>query len=104
MINPWIWYIVNGEMPDSPTLEYREIGVVCVWLLCAFLWAAGMYLAAELIGFGNENFTLWFMLTFTASLTAFVLLSVWLLPKALDRAYRKAKEKELKKKKKKNIA
>ena len=86
-------------MPDSPTLE--EIGVVCVWLLCAFLWAAGMYLAARLIGFENENFTLWFMLTFTVSLTAFVLLSVWLLPKALDRAYRKAKEKE---KKKKNIA
>lgn len=101
MINPWIWYIVNDEMPDFPTLNYREIGVVCVWLLCAFLWAAGMYLAAELIGFGNENFTLWYMLTFTVSLTAFVLLSVWLLPKALDRAYRKTKEKE---KKKKNIA
>lgn len=102
MINPWIWYIINDEMPDSPTLGYREIGVVCVWLLCAFLWAAGMYLAAKLIGFGNENFTLWFMLIYAVSLTAFVLLSVWLLPKALDRAYRKAKEKELKKKK--NIA
>ena len=97
MINPWTWYIVNDKMPDFPILEYREIGVFCIWLLCAFLLAAGMYLIARLIGFG-----MWYMLIFTVSLTAFVLLTVWLLPKALDRAYRKTKEKEMKKKK--NIA
>ena len=92
MINPWTWYIVNDEMPEFPTLEYREIGVFCIWLLCAFGWAAGMYFTAKSIGFGSEDFMLWYLLAYAASLTAFVLLTAWLLPKALDRAARKAEE------------
>lgn len=104
MINPWIWYIVNDKMPSFPTLSYREIGVFCLWLLFAVLWGTGMFFGMEWFRktFCEDinEYMYWWPLLLLVLLGAFVALTVWLLPKGLDRAYRKDREAEARRKEK----
>ena len=105
MINPWIYYIVNDEMPDLGTLglgdEYRKRRTWAIMYCIAIiiLWAVGLLLLTEhLIGYNANNFMLKFCLLYFSSLALLTFLIIFGMNKILDSNNKKKAKKEAKNK------
>ena len=86
MVNPWIWYIVNDEMPSRLSASGRTLTIFGIWFILLILLAVGLlYIAEYVIGYSNSNFMLYYSFMFFISIGVFIGLSLWLLPKALHK-------------------
>ena len=76
MINPWIWYIINDEMPEIDFNDF-PLKELLVWLLVAVVWSAGFYCTMKyVVGFSNKNFLVWFLPIYFVYLAIFIFLTV----------------------------
>ena len=95
-VNPWTYYIVNDEMPDTGTLglgdKFRN-RILWSWayvFVVFSLWATVVVLGSKyLIGYGSEHFMLKYCLLFFPSLALMVFLLIFGMNKILN-----VKEKE----------
>lgn len=91
MINPWIYYIINDEMPDLGISdlgdEYRKKrtwAIIYCFAIC-ILWAVGVSLVTEyLIGYDADNFMLKYCLLYIPSLALLTFLIIFGVTKILD--------------------
>lgn len=42
--NPWIWYILNDEMPEFPELSDRAVKILWIVAIVGILVAIGLFI------------------------------------------------------------
>ena len=76
MVNPWIWYILNDEMPDIDFDGFLWKKLL-IWLLVAVVLSVGFFCIMKYaVGFSNENFAFWFLPTYFVYLAILIFLTV----------------------------
>lgn len=90
-VNPWTYYIVNDEMPDTSTVglgdkfRNRVLWSLVYAFAVLFLWGTVVVLGSKyLIGYGSEHFMLKFCLLIFPSLALMVFLLIFGMNKILD--------------------
>ena len=79
-INPWIYYIVNDEMPEFDPSD-GDMFVFLAFLLISMVWAFGTYFVLKQIPICS----IYKYLFYAADIIVYIALTIWLLPKALDK-------------------
>ena len=47
-INPWIWHILNDEMPELPELSDRTVKILKIVAIVGILVAIGLFIWLEI--------------------------------------------------------